>query len=107
MHLRARFLINGLRSPFSWAFQLRLFGKKSRDSTTCLGYVLWSDKLSGSYKGVQHLSMSALHNFVRDREMQALPSRAAIFLEQSCVSRSVARCKGLEMIAMCIIERYE
>jgi hypothetical protein len=37
--MRPRFLINGVRSPFSWASQLRVYGKKVRDSTTCLGYI--------------------------------------------------------------------
>jgi hypothetical protein len=35
--MRERFLINGVRSPFTWASQLRVYGKKVRDSTTCLG----------------------------------------------------------------------
>jgi hypothetical protein len=66
--MRVRFLINGVRSPFSWASQLRVYGKKVRDSTTCLGYISWSDDgLSVSYKGVRHLDMGALQNFVRDQ----------------------------------------
>ena len=66
--MRERFLINGVRSPFSWASQLRVYGKKVRDSTTCLGYISWSDDgLSVSYKGVRHLDMSALRDFVRDQ----------------------------------------
>jgi hypothetical protein len=41
--------------------------KKVRGSTTCLGYISWSDDgLSVSYKGVRHLDMSALRGFVRD-----------------------------------------
>jgi hypothetical protein len=66
--MRERFLISGVRSPFSWASQLRVYGKKVRDSTTCLGYISWSDDgLSVSYKGVRHLDMSALRDFVRDQ----------------------------------------
>jgi hypothetical protein len=37
--MRVRFMINGTRSPLSWASRLRLYGKKVRDSTTCLGYI--------------------------------------------------------------------
>lgn len=63
-----RFLINGVRSPFSWASQLRVYGKKVRDSTTYLGYISWSDdSLSVSYKGVRYLDMSALRDFVHDQ----------------------------------------
>lgn len=70
--MRARFLINGVRSPFSWASQLRVYGKKIRDSTTCLSYVSWSDdNFSVSYKGVRHLSMDALRNFVREQVEKA------------------------------------
>jgi hypothetical protein len=66
--MRMRFLINGVRSPFSWASQLRVYGKKVRDSTTCLGYIFWSDDgLSVSYKGVCHPDMGALQDFVRDQ----------------------------------------
>jgi hypothetical protein len=37
--MRVRFMINGTRSPLSWASRLRLYGKKVRDLTTCLGYI--------------------------------------------------------------------
>lgn len=70
--MRARFMINGVRSPFSWASQLRVYGKKIRDSTTCLGYISWSDdNLSVSYKGVRHLSIDALREFVRKQVEKA------------------------------------
>jgi len=39
-----------------------------RGSTTCLGYISWSDDdLLGSYKGVRHLDMSALRDFIHDQ----------------------------------------
>jgi hypothetical protein len=41
--LRDRFMIHGTRSPFNWACRLRMYGKKVRDSTTCLGYIEWTD----------------------------------------------------------------
>ena len=66
--MRAQFLINGVRLPFSWASQLRVYGKRIRDPTTCLGYISWSDdNLSVSYKGVRHLGMDALRDFVREQ----------------------------------------
>ena len=37
--MRERFMLNGCRSPFSWASRLRAYAKKVRDSTTCLGYI--------------------------------------------------------------------
>jgi hypothetical protein len=37
--IRARFLVNGVRSPFSWASRLRVYRRKVRDSITCLRYI--------------------------------------------------------------------
>lgn len=37
--MRERFMTVDCRSPFSWAVQLRSFGKKIRDSTTSIGYI--------------------------------------------------------------------
>ena len=51
----------------NWAQKLRVYGKKIRDSTTSLGYIVWSDdgqKLD--YKGLE-LSMSGLKQFVRQQ----------------------------------------
>jgi hypothetical protein len=70
--MRARFLVNGVRLPFSWASRLRVYGRKVRDSITCLRYISWADDgLSVSYKGVSHLNMDALRNFVRDQVHKA------------------------------------
>jgi hypothetical protein len=41
--MRTRFLIHTTRSPFSWANRMRTYGKKVRDSTTCLGVISWLD----------------------------------------------------------------
>jgi hypothetical protein len=41
--MRERFMIQGSRSPFEWACRLRMYAKKVRDSTTCLGYITWTD----------------------------------------------------------------
>ena len=41
--MRERFMLHGSRSPFSWASRLRAYAKKVRDSSTCLGYISWTD----------------------------------------------------------------
>jgi hypothetical protein len=58
--MQDRFMVYGSRSPINWAQKLRVYGKKIRDSTTSLGYIIWSDdgqKLD--YRGLE-LSMSGL-----------------------------------------------
>jgi hypothetical protein len=65
--MQDRFMVYGSRSPIDWAQKLRVYGKKIRDSTTSLGYIIWSDdgqKLD--YKGLE-LSMSGLKQFVRQQ----------------------------------------
>jgi hypothetical protein len=41
--MQDRFMVYGSRSPINWAQKLRVYGKKIRDSTTSLGYIIWSD----------------------------------------------------------------
>ncbi|KAK3613977.1 hypothetical protein LTR56_027557 [Elasticomyces elasticus] len=63
--MRARFLIHGTRSPFSWASRLRMYEKKVRDLTTRLGYISWSDdNQTVSYKAIQSPSMEVFREFV-------------------------------------------
>jgi hypothetical protein len=38
-----RFMVYGSRSPINWIQKLRTYGKKIRDTTTSLGYLIWSD----------------------------------------------------------------
>jgi hypothetical protein len=53
--MRERFMTHDTRSPFDWASQLRMYGKKVRGSTTCLGYIDWSDDGECiSYKELRH-----------------------------------------------------
>jgi hypothetical protein len=60
-------MVYGSRSPINWAQKLRVYGKKIRDSTTCLGYIIWSDDSQKlDYKGLE-LSMSGLKQFVRQQ----------------------------------------
>ena len=63
--MRARFLIHGTRSPFSWASRLRVYGKKIRDSTTSLGYISWADDGTAvSYKDISRLRMDDFRRLV-------------------------------------------
>lgn len=73
--MQDRFMVYGSRSPINWAQKLRVYGKKIRDSTTCLGYIIWSDdgqKLN--YKDME-LSMSFVQqqvDFAQDQREQLL-----------------------------------
>jgi hypothetical protein len=59
-------MIQGSRSPFNWAYRLRIYAKKVRDSTTCLGYITWTDDSQRvSYKDVRDLSIVDFQKFVR------------------------------------------
>jgi hypothetical protein len=64
--LRDRFMIHGTRSPFNWACRLRMYGKKVRDSTTCLGYIEWTDDGQYvTYKNIDNFGMGQFKHFVR------------------------------------------
>ncbi|GFF61387.1 conserved hypothetical protein, partial [Aspergillus udagawae] len=59
-NMRERFLLYGVRAPFSWITRLRTYGKKIQNSTTSLGYIYWSDdEQTLSYKDLR-LSMRDL-----------------------------------------------
>ena len=70
--MRSRFMIDGTRSPFSWASRLRTYGKQVRDSTPCLGYITWSDdELYVSYKEIHDFGMDSFHDFVKSQVVAA------------------------------------
>jgi hypothetical protein len=76
--LRDRFMLHGTRSPFSWACRLRMYGKKVRDSTTCNGYISWTDDSEWiSYKNISGLGMSQFKRLVASQV-----ERAQMELEQ-------------------------
>ena len=78
--MRDRFLIHGSRSPFSWAQRLRTYGKRVRDSTTTLGYVMWSDdKETLTYKDMS-LSIVAFKDFVSRQVRECQQKLEALFL---------------------------
>ncbi|KAL5344753.1 hypothetical protein ACLOAV_010150 [Pseudogymnoascus australis] len=63
--MQDRFMAYGSRSPINWAQKLRVYGKKIRDSTTSLGYMVWSeDRQKLTYRDLE-LSMSGLKQFAR------------------------------------------
>src|SRR5438045_9800059 len=66
-----RFMVYGSRSPIKWVQKLRVYGKKIRDSTTSLGYMVWSDDGQElEYRSLQ-LSITGLKQFVRQQVSQA------------------------------------
>lgn len=62
--MRERFMTIDCRSPFSWAVQLRSFGKKIRDSITSLGYIQWSDDEETLFYKDLELQLSRFRSFV-------------------------------------------
>src|SRR5438045_878406 len=69
--LHDRFMVYGSRSPINWVQKLRVYGKKIRDSTTSLGYMVWlDDGQELEYRGLQ-FSMTGLKQFVRQQVTQA------------------------------------
>jgi hypothetical protein len=63
--MRDRFMVYGSSSPMNWALKLRAYGKKVRDSTTSLGFIIWSEDGSAlSYRDTE-LTMAGLQDFVR------------------------------------------
>lgn len=79
--MRERFMVHGTRSPFSWASRLRTYGKKVRDSTTCLGYIEWSeDGERVSYKGIRNLNMGKFRTFIRAQVAKAQGQLEALLL---------------------------
>lgn len=70
--LRDRFMIHGTRSTFNWASRLRMYGKKVRDSTTCLGYIEWTDDGQYvTYKDIDIFGMEQFKDFVRAQVQEA------------------------------------
>ncbi|KAL5347577.1 hypothetical protein ACLOAV_006985 [Pseudogymnoascus australis] len=63
--MQDRFMTYGSRSPINWVQKLRVYGKKIRDTTTSLGFIIWSDDGQRlSYKDLE-LSMFGLKQFIR------------------------------------------
>lgn len=63
-NMRERFMVRGSRSAFDWAYRLRAFAKAYLNSTTSLGYIIWSeDKETVKYKTLK-LRMADFREFV-------------------------------------------
>ena len=75
-----RFMVYGSRSPINWIQKLRTYRKKIRDTTTSLGYLIWSDDGEVlEYRGLQ-LSMTGLRQFIRYQVNQAQDQLQALLL---------------------------
>ncbi|EAW23656.1 putative telomere-associated RecQ helicase [Aspergillus fischeri NRRL 181] len=78
--MRERFLLYGVRAPFSWITRLRTYRKKIQNSTTSLGYIYWSDdEQTLSYKDLR-LSMQGLRQFIASQVQLAQADLARLFL---------------------------
>jgi hypothetical protein len=86
--MRDRFLAHGTRSPFNWANQLRMYGKRIRDSTTGIGYIVWSESDERlSYRDVS-LTMSSFRALVRDQVRQAQEQLEDLLILQASEERT-------------------
>jgi hypothetical protein len=65
--MRNRFLVYAVRAPFGWITRLRTFGKKIQNTSTSLGYLIWSDDHQSLHYRDLRLTMDALTRFVRDQ----------------------------------------
>jgi hypothetical protein len=58
--MRERFLVYGVRAPFGWITRLRTYGKKIQNTSTSLGYLIWSDDHQSLHYRDLQLTMDAL-----------------------------------------------
>jgi hypothetical protein len=63
--MQDRFTVLESRSPMSWVLKLRSYGKKVRESKTCLGSLIWSDDGEKLSHVNLELTISQLRYFVR------------------------------------------
>jgi hypothetical protein len=62
--LQERFMVYRRRSPINWVQKLRTYGKSVQETTTALGYIIWSeDGEEIKYRGLE-MSMSGFKHFV-------------------------------------------
>jgi hypothetical protein len=78
--MRSRFLMFGVRAPFGWIARLRTFGKRIQNTSTSLGYLIWSDDHQNlSYRDLS-LSMDGLRSFIRTQVELAQWDLGRLFL---------------------------
>jgi hypothetical protein len=78
--MQDRFMVYGSESSMNWALNLRAYGAKLRDNTTCLGYINWSDDGQRlSYKSLE-FTMNNLRWFLHDQVQDAQQSLNDILL---------------------------
>jgi hypothetical protein len=68
--MQLRFMVYGTRSPMNWAQKLWGYGKRIRETSTCLGHMKWSDNGQHlSYRGLE-LSKTQFGRFVQHQIKQ-------------------------------------
>ncbi|KAJ5654956.1 hypothetical protein N7490_001959 [Penicillium lividum] len=63
--MRDRFLVYGVRAPFGWIARMRTYGKRIQNTSTSLGYLIWSDDRQSLHYRELQLTMEGLQRFVR------------------------------------------
>ncbi|KAJ5117458.1 hypothetical protein N7448_011090 [Penicillium atrosanguineum] len=78
--MRDRFLVYGVRAPFGWITRLRTYGKRIQNTSTSLGYLIWSDDHQTlNYRELQ-FTMDGLQRFVRTQVQIAQYELERLFL---------------------------
>jgi hypothetical protein len=78
--MHQRFMTVQSPTPLGWAIHLRSFGKRIVDSTTSLGYILWSDNEQTMFYKDLEIHIPALQGFLRDQVAQAQGLPQDLFL---------------------------
>lgn len=78
--MQQHFLMFGVRAPFGWIARLRAYGKKVQNTSTGLGYLIWSeDQQQLCYRQLK-LSMEGLQCFMRVQVQLAQAELEQLFL---------------------------
>lgn len=86
--MRARFLMYGVRYPFSWITRLRTYGKKIQNTSTSLGFLIWSDDHQALHYRDLQLTMDSLTKFIRTQVELAQYELERLFLLDEDESRA-------------------
>lgn len=78
--MRERFLVYGVRAPFGWITRLRTYGKRIQNTSTSLGYLVWSDDGESLQYRELALTIGGLRQFVRTQVELAQRDLERLFL---------------------------
>lgn len=84
----ARFLMYGVRYPFSWIARLRAYGKRIQNTSTSLGFLIWSDDHQSLHYRDLQLTMDSLTKFIRTQVELAQYELERLFLLDEDESRA-------------------